>query len=245
MISNSTLVSDFPPLPAYSLRPLPRLVSPISDEHLLLVLPTTVYWIVGLFFHWISTNGYWAQYAIHTPAEFLKRNRVSPADAVKNVLTQQLLQIGFGAFFSLGSEDPLFGKEEYDIAKWARSIRLAQRILPGLLSVMGINSGALAERIAPSHPMLAGALAGGYYPALTQTVSSGAGMRMVAPAFAHWELSLAAAIYYYGVPALQFGVAMVWNDSWQYFWHRFFHQNKWFYSEFLVHWLCQSISHDG
>ena len=228
-MANITRTSDLPPLPAYHLEPLPRLLAPISDEHLLIILPTAVYWAVGLFFHWISENGYWQQYAIHTPAEFLKRNRVSKADAIKNVLFQQLLHLILGGVFSMKSEEPLHGKEEYDIARWARTIRLAQRMVPGLLSVLGIKSGILAEKMASSYPAVAGVLAGGNYAGLTQTISSATSSKVVAPAFARWELALASFVYHYGVPAFQFAAAVVFNDAWQYFWHRTFHQNKWLF----------------
>ena len=77
--------------------------------------------------------------------------------------------------------------------------------------------------------MLSGALAGGVYPQLTQTVMH-AGEQIVAPAFAAWEMAVAKAIYWAVIPALQFGLAVAFLDSWQYFLHRAMHMNKWLYS---------------
>lgn len=79
--------------------------------------------------------------------------------------------------------------------------------------------------------MLSGALAGGVYPELTQTVML-AGQQVVAPAFASWEITAAKAIYHLGIPALQFMVAILIVDTWQYFLHRAMHMNKWLYTTF-------------
>lgn len=228
---NATYPSEFPPLPSYTLRPVPRLLGAISDEHLVLIISPIVYWTVGLFFHWINVNGYWAKWAIHTPAEFLKRNRVSQADAIKNVLTQQFLQIALGAVFSSGSVGDFTGHEDYEVAKWALKLRKAQRMIPSLLSIAGVDSFGLAKKVAGAHPIIAGALAGGRYSGLTQIVPSSTGSSVVAQAFANWEISIATMIYYYLVPACQFAVVILFSDAWQYFWHRFMHQNKWMYSE--------------
>ena len=49
--------------------------------------------------------------------------------------------------------------------------------------------------------------------------------------FAGWELALASAVYWVLVPLLQFGVAIVVVDTWQYFLHRAMHMNKLLYSK--------------
>ena len=127
------------------------------------------------------------------------------------------------------SEEPLHGKDEYDIARWARTIRLVEGMILGLLSVLGIKSGILAEKMASSYPAVAGALARGNYAGLTQTISSATGSKVVAPVFARWELALASFVYHYGGPAFQFAAAVVFNYAWQYYWHRTFRRNKWLF----------------
>ena len=47
---------------------------------------------------------------------------------------------------------------------------------------------------------------------------------------AGWEIVLAYYIYYYTIPAFQFTAAIFFADTWQYFYHRLVHVNKWLYS---------------
>lgn len=122
------------------------------------------------------------------------------------------------------------GKEEYDVARWAMRLRLAQRALPQLLGLLGLNAAAISKNVSGSYPMVAAVLAGGRYPSVNMglDVVSGAAV----PAFASWELFAAKALYWYIVPALQLGLAVFILDSWQYFLHRAMHVNKWLYSKF-------------
>lgn len=79
--------------------------------------------------------------------------------------------------------------------------------------------------------MLAGVLAGGSYPGVTQSLLLDTGAEVVAPAFASWELSAASFIYWYLIPGLQFALAVGIVDTWQYFWHRAMHLNRWLYGK--------------
>ena len=126
--------------------------------------------------------------------------------------------------------EEVMGREDYDVAVWATRLRIAQRALPQLLGLLGLNAAAISKNMSGSHPMLAAALAGGKYPLL----ASGLDMAGV-PAFASWEMFVAKAIYWYIIPAFQFWVAAVFVDTWQYFLHRAMHMNKWLYSKNLVH----------
>ena len=236
-MSNVTYSSDLPPLPSYSLSPLPPLVAPIPDKILTLILPVAVYWIVSLGFHWIDVNDYLPQYRLHTPAEVLKRNHVSRRDVVRDVILQQIIQTAMGVVLGMTEPDDVFGKEEYDVAVWARRIRVAQRSLPWLLSVLGLNATALSKDISGSYPMLAAMLSGGDYPFLTQEILSN-GQEITAPAFAAWELWAAKAIYWVVIPAIQFMVAILVVDTWQYFLHRAMHMNKWLYSKLAPRLVC-------
>lgn len=233
MASNSSLVYDLPPLPSYTLTPREPLISPIPDNILALMLPIIAYWGVSMIFHVIDVYDLFPQYRLHTPAELLKRNHVSRTDVVKDVILQQVIQTIAG--FSVSYFDPpeCTGKEVYDVAVWARRIRMLQRLVPGLLGLVGIDSVGLSKSLS-GFPTLSAALAGGVYPNLWQTMVLENGLEVVAPAFAGWELTLASLIYNYFIPGLQFFIAILVVDTWQYFWHRAMHLNRWLYGEYTI-----------
>jgi sphinganine C4-monooxygenase len=234
MTFNSSIVLDLPPLPAYTLTPRDPVLAPIPDNVLALILPIVAYWVVSLLFHYIDVNEYFSQYRLHTPAELLKRNHVSRADVVRDVLFQQLIQTLAGLAVSYFDDPEYTGREEYDVAVWARRIRIAQRAVPTLLGLLGVDSIRLANNLS-RYPALAGVLAGGAYPKLFQKLILENGAEVVAPAFARWELLVANFIYWYAIPAIQFGWATLVVDTWQYFWHRAMHINRWLYGESCRH----------
>jgi sphinganine C4-monooxygenase len=229
-MANGTYLSDLPPLPSYTLEPVPPLIPFLSDFYLSLVLPIAAYWIVSLFFHYIDVHDVWPQYRLHTPAEILKRNHVSRYEVARDVIIQQIIQTIVGTIISLSEPEELVGKEDYDIALWARRIRIAQKALPQLLGILGLNAATISKNVAGSHPLIAGALAGGKYPFLTTGLDVASGTPI--PAFAGWEMLVAKTMYWYAVPAAQFMLAIFIVDTWQYFLHRAMHMNKWLYSEF-------------
>jgi sphinganine C4-monooxygenase len=229
MASNSTTF-DLPPLPTYTLKPLPPLISFISDVHLALALPIIAYWSVSLFFHIIDTYDLFPQYRLHTPAELLKRNHASRFDVLRDVILQHIIQTVTGILLAYIDPDPTFGKEEYDVAVWAQRIRIFQRAIPVMFGALGVNSGDLGKKLGGSSSMLAGALAGGNYPQLNQAITFG-GEVVLAPAFATWEIQVAKFIYWIAIPTLQFIAAITILDSWQYFLHRGMHMNHYLYSK--------------
>ncbi|MCJ1384901.1 hypothetical protein MMC17_008019 [Xylographa soralifera] len=223
---------DLPPLPEYGLIPLPSLVPPIPDKFLTLLLPIAAYWIVSMIFHWIDTKDLFSQYRLHTPAEVLKRNHVSRWEVVRDVVLQQIIQTMVGTLLGMTEPDDFYGKEDYDVAVWARRIRMMQRTIPGLLSLVSINANGVAKNMAGSYPTLAGALSGGVYPSLIETVTLSNGDQVSIPRLATWETIAAKAMYWYIVPAIQFGIGIFIVDTWQYFLHRAMHMNKWLYTTF-------------
>ena len=186
-----------------------------------------------MFFHWIDTKDYFPQYRLHTPAEVAKRNRVSRWEVIRDVVVQQIIQTAVGWLLGMTEPDDFYGKEEYDVAVWARRIRSAERAIPSLLAVLGLDATEIAKSLSPAYPTLAGALMGGKYfsTGAINTVHSQSIQAM--PSFASWEFTLASIIYWVLVPALQFGVAILVVDTWQYFLHRAMHMNKWLYSTYL------------
>jgi len=223
--------ADLPPLPSYSIQPLPALIPGFPDAYLTLALPIVAYWAVSMVFHLIDEWDLFPQYRLHTPAEVLKRNHVSRWDVFRDVAIQQVIQTIFGIGLALVDPEPTYGKEQYDIGVWAQRLRIAQRAIPAVLGAVGLDAAGLAKNMGGNHAMLAGALSGGVYPDLTQTVFL-SGQAMTAPAFAQWELTAAKAVYHVLIPALQFFVAICIVDSWQYFLHRAMHMNKWLYTKF-------------
>ena len=168
------------------------------------------------------------------------RNHATRWDVFRDVIIQQIIETFSGIAFSYFDPEVMHGKEEYDIAVWARRIRIAEKAVPGILGLIGVNASALSKNWQMSAPILASVVAGGKYPMQTALIN---GELTLAPAFASWELWVAKAIYYAVVPGLQLFGAMIILDTWQYFWHRAMHLNKWLYSMFqslvaaLVHLL--------
>ncbi|KAL2053384.1 hypothetical protein ABVK25_006378 [Lepraria finkii] len=234
MLNSPTMdqFGELPPLPSFDLTPLPSLLPPIPDKLLTLLLPIVAYWGLSMFFHWIDTKDYFPQYRLHTPAEVAKRNRVSRWEVVRDVVIQQVVQTAVGWVLGMTEPDDFFGKEEYDVSVWARRIRIAERAIPGLLATIGLDAIGLAKNLTPSHQMLAGALMGGQYPSTDSLKGLEMSSQPTALGFAAWELNLAWALYWVLVPMLQFGVAVLVVDTWQYFLHRAMHMKKWLYTTF-------------
>ncbi|KAH7308193.1 sphinganine hydroxylase [Stachybotrys elegans] len=224
-MANHTLFDTaLPPLPEYTLTPQGDMFPYFSDVALSLGLPVVVYWILSMFFHLLDVYDLFPQYRLHTPEEITSRNHVTRYEVARDVVIQQVLQVGVGALLALTEPEEMSGKEDYDVAVWATRVRLAQRILPSLLGLVGLNATALSKTMSASHPMIAGAIAGGYYPFLTTEA--------LEPAFATWELIVAKVMYHFIIPAMQFFVAMFILDTWQYFLHRLMHTNRWMYTTF-------------
>lgn len=227
-MANATLAYGMPPLPAYEIRQMPDLLPFISDFWLSLVSTHIAYWVVSMIFHVIDVYDLFPQYRLHTPEEISQRNLASRYEVARDVVIEQIIQMGMSAFLSATDPVQTTGMEDYDVAVWATRIRLAQRALPTVLGTLGFNAAAISKNMAASYPLLAGALAGGHYPFLTTTLDDVTGTAV--PAFATWELMVAKAIYWVIVPGFQLWVATCFLDTWQYFWHRAMHLNKWMYT---------------
>jgi len=185
-----------------------------------LIAPIVAYWVVSLIFHIFDTYDVFPQYRLHTPAEILKRNHVTRYEVFRDVILQQIVQTAFG--FAIAHFDPpeMIGKEEYDIAVWAWRLRKVQSQVPNLLLLLGIQHQTTSRwsvDLRPSFPNLAGIVLGGSYST---------------PAFTNLELNIAKFIYWAVIPTIQFVIAIIWVDTWQYFMHRAMHMNR-----FLYNWL--------
>jgi sphinganine C4-monooxygenase len=214
IMANATSGYELPPLPSYTLTPRPSLIPYCSDVLLQLLMPIFAYWIVSGIFHILDTYDFFPQYRLHTPAEILKRNHVTRYEVVKDVVLQQFIQTIFGLVMAAFDPPEMIGKENYDIAMWAQRIRLAQRSIPVISAFIGVDAIKSSNKLYNSYPTLASILAGG----------------RLSTTFESWELFAAKAIYHGVVPFVQFAIAIVIVDSWQYFLHRAMHMNKFLYT---------------
>ena len=213
----SAPTTHLPELPSYTLTLRPELVPGIPDAWLQMALLVIAYWGVSGFFHVIDELDLFPQYRLHTPAEILKRNRVTRWEVLRDVVLQQIIQTMLGLAFAWFDPPEMIGREQYDIAAWALRIRKTQTFLPTLLKLAAVDAPGLSSKLSATYPTLAAAIGGGVYH------TSG---------FASWEMNLAKFIYWIGIPAIQFSVAIFFVDTWQYFLHRAMHMNK-----FLYNWL--------
>lgn len=242
MATNASVAYDLPPLPSYTLSAREPLLPPIPDNILSLILPIVAYWGMSMIYHFLDVNNYFEQYRLHTPAELSKRNRVTRWEVVRDVVLQQVVQTLAGMGMAYFDPVETVGREEYDVAVWARRVRIAQKAIPSALALVGVDAAGLAKSMSQSgHSFLAGALAGGSYPDVIQSLILDSGAEVTAPAFASWEMSLAGFLYWYFVPGLQFLLAVSIVDTWQYFLHRAMHLNRWLYGK-SVHADLQSSS---
>lgn len=232
MATNASVVYDLPPLPSYTLSAREPLLPPIPDNILSLILPIVAYWGMSMIYHFLDVNNYFEQYRLHTPAELTKRNRVTRWEVVRDVVLQQVVQTLAGMGMAYFDAVETVGREEYDVAVWARRVRIAQKAIPSILALVGVDAAGLAKSMSQNgHSVLAGALAGGSYPDVIQSLILDSGAEITAPAFASWEMSLAGFIYWYFIPGLQFMLAVSIVDTWQYFLHRAMHLNRWLYGK--------------
>ncbi|GAO18213.1 hypothetical protein UVI_02022800 [Ustilaginoidea virens] len=139
-MADNAFDATLPALPSHTLQPRDDMFPWISDVALSLILPVVVYWIFSLFFHLIDVLDLFPQYRLHTPDEILKRNHASRLEVARDVVLQQILQMATGALFTLSEPPEMVGKAEHDVAVWATRLRLAQRALPGLLNLVGLNA---------------------------------------------------------------------------------------------------------
>lgn len=227
---NASIADGLPPLPSYTLTPRPSIVPGISDQLLQLLLPIAAYWILSIGYHVLDVYDLGSQYRLHTPAEVLKRNHVTRYEVLRDVFLQQIIQTVFG--LAIGMTDPteMTGKQSFDVAIWARRVRIAEGIIPKVLGFAGIDAPGLGKNLAATHPAIAGLLLGGQYSHLIQQIAGANGEDTIVPAFASWEVWTAQSIYWALIPALQFVAAMFIVDTWQYFLHRGMHMNKWLYT---------------
>ena len=143
-MSNATSDLGVVSLPPYSMRPVPPLFPLMSDLHLSLAVPVVIHWILSGLFPFMEAYGYCQKYRLHTSAEDEARNRCSRWECFRGVIINQIIQTLLGGGLGLLGDGDYAGKDDFDIAVWARRIAAARSMIPGLLAVVGINADGLA-----------------------------------------------------------------------------------------------------
>ncbi len=224
-----------PPLPSYSLKPVPRLVPWLSDFHLSLVLPVLAYWLMSLTFHLISTYNLFSKYRLHTPEEFKTRNRVTVGEVLRSIIFQQAIQTALGLWLGyLLEAGDYYGKEEYDIAVWARRMHQVGDAIPYMLATVGIDARTLSHNLQHYAQSFSPPASAEKPMAIVNLVMTPhIGRQEWTGGYTAWEIYAAKALYWVLEPAARFGIAIFFSDSWQYFWHRAMHSNKWMFRTFI------------
>ena len=220
-----------PPLPSYTLKPVPRLVPWLSDFHLSLVLPVLAYWLMSLIFHLISTHNLFSKYRLHTPQEFKTRNRVTVGEVLRSIILQQAIQTALGLWLGYVLEaGDYYGKEEYDIAVWARRMHQVGDAIPYILAVVGIDARTLGHNLQRYAQTFSPPASAEKPMAIVNLVMTPhIGQQEWTGGYTTWEIYAAKTLYWVLEPAARFGIAILFSDSWQYFWHRAMHSNKWMF----------------
>ncbi|KAI4105683.1 MAG: hypothetical protein L6R37_002582 [Teloschistes peruensis] len=226
--------THFTAFPSYTLEPVPRILPWLSDFHLSLVLPVAAYWFMSLLFFFIDKKDYFSQYRLHTPEEFKQRNRVTVAEVLRSVLFQQAIQTALGLFLGWAMDaGDFYGRDDYEVAVWAARVRKGRYALPWVFALVGIDATTLGHQLqihtrslgdSGSTKMAVSLVESILHPHLGDGLTYG---------FAPWEIWVAKLIYWFLEPAARFGIAIMFSDSWQYFWHRAMHSNKWMYRAFF------------
>lgn len=238
------------PIPPATLAPRPSIFPALADHHLPYIVPALVYWIIGVYassiratccckthwfvgltFHYIEKTDFLSAYKLHTPAEFLKKNRATRRDVVKFALIQQAGQILLGYWMADASE--VFHSDHYSVAAWALTIRRIQVFLVHSIHYFGFASVSAAQTSAGTEAVFASSVIQESVGACLHNSSQAAyvGCTAAAASFTRWEWASAELVYWIIVPVVQYVTAMALADSFQYFTHRAFHVNKWLYSK--------------
>lgn len=188
---------------------LSPLIPGLSDKYTMLILPVMAYWTFSLAFHFCDEYGFLSKYKLHTPAEFLKRNRVSVRDVVKDVMIQHVMQTVLGGLTALYEPDELTGCDDQSIAAWALHIRSFMTMISPLVAITGLDPSGTADFLqAPRF-----------------------GTFSVATSL---DVALAKTLYWLLIPMFQFALAGFFVDTWQYMIHRQMHSHGWLYRTFHV-----------
>jgi len=188
-------------------RPVAPLFFSIPDKFMVVILPVIAYWSLSLLFHFLDEGDYFKKYKLHTPEEFLKRNRVTVHEVIKEVLIQHFLQTVVGLALAWHEPGTTTGCEHQAVLGWASWISafISRSLLN--LSIIGFDSSQLSEYCSDDLAVQSGS---------TEVPS-----RAV--------LLAAQVVYWLLIPFLQYTLAAFIVDTWQYLLHRAMHMSPYLY----------------
>lgn len=224
MSSNTNISFAVPPAPSCILVPQAPLISGIPDNVLATVLPTVVYAVAGGIFHVLDTYELFSDHRIHPSEDELKRNRVTKWQCLQGVVRYHVMQISIGLLLGYGESPPTVGNEHCQIHRVASIISRFRKLIPTALGFLGIDAKRLGTAAQGTSVRLAQIISGNYI--VDESI-------LQKPSFTAVEVSLAKFMIIFGIPAIQYLVALAVVDTWIYFTHRFCHINKTLYR--IVH----------
>ena len=189
---------------------------------------------MSLIFHLISTYNLFSKYRLHPPEEFKTRHRVTVGEVLRAIILQQVIQTALGLWlgYMLEAGDHC-GKEEYDIAVWARRIHQVGDAVPYILAAVGIDARTLSHNLQHYAQSFSTTASAEKPMAIVDLVMTPhIGQQAWTGGYTAWEIYAAKTLYWVLEPAARFGIAIFFSDSWQYFWHRAMHSNKWMFRTF-------------
>ncbi|KAL7268021.1 Sphingolipid C4-hydroxylase sur2 [Rhizina undulata] len=219
-----------PPIdPRPTLTPLPPLIPGLPDSLLLTFLPILTYWIFSLLFHFLDTHDLLAKYRLHTPEEVLKRNHVTRAEVIKEVVIQQVIQVFVAWGLSVSEGVEMTGGEEEEILSLYGGFRSVEGSLAGVLRGYGIELGAVEDKVVKRVVSAGG---GRILSILFRWLGLNMAVSGVAENGDIWRLGAVQLAYWYILPPMRMWLAIFILDTWQYFLHRLMHEVKWLYRTF-------------
>lgn len=198
--------------------PVQPLILNIPDKYAIVFAPVVAYWAYSLLFYFCDQYDLLEQYKLHTPAEFLKRNRVPVRKVVREVLIQHAMQIVMAGALAYHEPDALADCNKYRVSMLASRLRFFGNAISQSLGNASdtISSAQLGLLMQPNS---------------FQTLQSG----VDDVSNSAWNTILARFCYWLALPALQFIVACFVMDTVQYFIHITMHTYPYLYRTFHAH----------
>ena len=137
------------------------------------------------------------------------------------------MQIAIGLLLSYGDSPAKVGDETYQIHRAASVISRFRKLVPMALGILGIDAKLLGIATKDTSTWLAQTISGQDMP----SYMTGDNLPQ-RPSFTSLEVLLAKIVVFFGIPAIQYLVALAVVDTWIYFTHRLCHVNKTLYCAF-------------
>lgn len=190
------------------------MITGVPDSLTAMLVPIAAYWTVSFMYLIIEGCSLFSQYRLHSEEKANSRNLVDRWDCAVNVLQQQFGQVAMGLIYGYftGPELVQVAAEDYELMWWTAHVRWLRESVAPAVALVGVDSTGHGWS-----DTLFGSLS-----AATRTASENS-------TYHQMDLVVAMAIRSIVIPALRLFVALAVIDTWQYFFHRLMHMNKWCY----------------